>query len=73
MMAFGVFVMENTLPCRANVAWPLTTCGSVGCASAGPKQAPISRARQLRRNGGWRDGAGRRAATLAGWVFIGWS
>jgi hypothetical protein len=36
MIVFGVFVIENTLPCWTKLAWPATTWGAVGAACAAP-------------------------------------
>jgi hypothetical protein len=50
MIVFGVFVIENTLPCWEKVACPATTCGLVGAATAAPKLAASSSGKVQRLN-----------------------
>ena len=49
MIAFGELVIENTLPCWAKVAVPLTTWGTAGAAWAPPRKAAHSSGRSGRR------------------------
>jgi len=52
MMVFGVFVIENRLPCWLKLAWPATTCGAAGLACAAlMKQAATTAASTLRCKG----------------------
>lgn len=45
-----VLVTDSGLPCCANLAWTLTTCGPSGLTSAAPKPPAMSSGSNLRRS-----------------------